>query len=118
MNIFKKSIAPITDKAWNEITNQTKQILSSYLTARNFVDIDGPNGLEQGGVSTGRLIIPENQSHEGLNYGIREFLPMVEVRKPFELDLWELDNIERGAKDADLSPLEDAVKEIDRKSVV
>ncbi len=37
---------------------------------------------------------------------------MVEVRKPFELDLWELDNIERGAKDVDLSPLENAVKEI------
>ncbi len=62
MNIFKKSIAPITDKAWNEITSHTKQLLGSYLTARNFVDIDGPNGLELGGVSTGRLIIPENQS--------------------------------------------------------
>lgn len=112
MNILKKSIAPITDKAWKEITSQTKEVLSSYLTARNFVDIDGPNGLELGGVSTGRLIMPENQSNEGVNYGIREFLPMVEVRKPFELDLWELDNIERGAKDVDLAPLEEAIKEI------
>ena len=112
MNILKKSIAPITDKAWDEIIHHTKQFLGSYLTARNFVDVDGPNGLEQGGVSTGRLIMPENHSDEGVNYGIREFMPMVEVRKPFELDLWELDNIERGAKDVDLSPLEEAVKEI------
>lgn len=112
MNILKKSIAPITDKAWEEITDRTKQILGTYLTARKFVDIDGPNGLEQGGVSTGRLIVPENQSHEGINYGIREILPFVEIRKPFELDLWELDNIERGAKDVDLTPLEDAVKEV------
>lgn len=73
MNILKKSIAPITDKAWKEITSQTKEVLSSYLTARNFVDIDGPNGLELGGVSTGRLIMPENQSNEGVNYGIRDF---------------------------------------------
>lgn len=112
MNILKKSIAPITDNAWEEITDQTKEILRNYLTARNFVDIDGPNGLKQGGVSTGRLIVPGDQSNEGINYGIREYLPMVEVRKPFELDLWELDNIERGAKDVDLTPLEDAVKEV------
>ena len=112
MNILKKSIAPITDKAWEEITDRTKQILATYLTARKFVDIDGPNGLEQGGVSTGRLIVPENQRPEGINYGIREVLPFIEIRKPFELDLWELDNIERGAKDADLSPLEEAVMEV------
>ena len=112
MNILKKSIAPITDSAWKEITDQTKEILRTYLTARNFIDIDGPNGLEQGGVSTGRLTTLDNHSQEGVNYGIREYLPMVEIRKPFELDLWELDNIERGAKDVDLGPLEEAVKEV------
>jgi uncharacterized linocin/CFP29 family protein len=112
MDILKKSLAPVTDKAWKEITEQTKNLLNACLTARNFVDIDGPNGLEFGGVSTGRLVIPENQSPEGINFGIREFLPMVEVRKPFELDLWELDNIERGARDINLEPLITAVKEI------
>lgn len=112
MNILKKSIAPITDKAWEEIADQTKEILRTYQTARKFVDIDGPNGLEQAGVSTGRLVVPENQSDKGINYGIREYLPLVEIRKPFELDLWELDNVERGAKDVDLEPLEDAVKEM------
>jgi uncharacterized linocin/CFP29 family protein len=112
MNILKKSIAPITDKGWAEIKEQTKQFLDTYRTARNFVDINGPNGLEMGGVSTGRLIIPGDQPKDGVNYGIREFLPLVEIRKPFELDLWELDNIDRGAKDVDLSPLEEAVKEI------
>lgn len=112
MNILKKSIAPITDRAWNEITDRTRQILRTYLTARKFVDIEGPTGLEQGGISTGRLIVPENQPADGVNYGIREMLPFVEIRKPFELDLWELDNIERGAKDVDLTPLEEAAKEI------
>lgn len=112
MNILKKTIAPITDKAWAEITERTKQILKTHQTARKFVNINGPNGLEQGGVSTGRLIIPVNQSHDGVNYGIRELLPFVEIRKPFELDIWELDNMERGAKDINLSPLEKALKEV------
>ncbi len=112
MNILKKSIAPITDKAWKEISEQTKRILNIYLTARKVTDIDGPNGLKMGGVSTGRLLHPGSQSEEGINYGVREYQPMVEFRKPFELDLWELDNINRGAKDIDLKPLEHAAKEV------
>jgi uncharacterized linocin/CFP29 family protein len=112
MNILRKSLAPITDKGWEEITDKTKQYLGSHLTGRKFIDINGPNGLEQGGVSTGRLMTPENKLHKGVNYGVRELLPFVEIRKPFELDLWELDNLERGAKDVDLTPLENAVKEV------
>lgn len=112
MNILKKSLAPVTDAAWAEIRERTKKIFDLYLTGRKFVDIDGPNGLEQGGVSTGRLVLPENHTDNGINYGIREMLPMVEVRRPFELDLWELDNLERGARDIDLTPLEDAAREV------
>jgi len=105
-------MAPITEAAWKEITEQASAIYKTHLTAREFVDIEGPTGLEQGGVSTGRLIMPKKQSNEGINYGIREFLPYIEIRKPFELDIWELDNLSRGAKDIDLEPLENAVKEI------
>ena len=112
MNIFKKSLAPVSEKAWGEIAERTKQILANYLTARKFADINGPNGFEMGGISTGRLVVPDNQQPEGVNYGIREFLPLTEIRKPFELDVWELDNIERGAKDIDLTPLEDAAREV------
>lgn len=112
MNILKKSMAPITDAAWEEIRVRTRQILGLNLTARKFVDIDGPNGLEKGGISTGRLILPGEHTDKGINYGIREMLPMVEVRRPFELNLWELDNLERGAKDIDLSSLEEAAREI------
>jgi uncharacterized linocin/CFP29 family protein len=112
MDILKKSMAPVTDKAWAEIIKRTRQILNTKLTARKFVDIDGPNGIELGGVSTGRLIIPDNHNENGINFGIREMLPMVEVRRPFELELWELDNVERGAKNIDLSSLEEAASEI------
>ncbi len=112
MNIFKKSLAPITDEGWKELTDQTKKLLKTHLTAREFVDINGPNGMDFGGVSTGRLINSGKNSKEGVNFGIREFLPLTEIRKPFELDLWELDNADRGAKDINLEPLEEAVKAI------
>lgn len=112
MNILKKSLAPVTDKAWKEIELQSERVLREYLTARQISDIDGPNGIEMGAVSTGRLIIPPDQSGEGINYGIREVIPLVEVRKPFTLDLWELDNASRNAADIDLENLEKAARQI------
>jgi uncharacterized linocin/CFP29 family protein len=65
MYILKRSLAPITNKAWNEITKRTKEILDTSLTARKFIDIDGPNGWEKGGIPTGRLIIPEHHTDNG-----------------------------------------------------
>ncbi|HAF30913.1 MAG TPA: bacteriocin [Bacteroidales bacterium] len=112
MNILKKQIAPLSDKAWKEIIDQSKEIFNIYLTARKFIDIDGPNGLEQGGVSTGRLIKTSNQIKEGVNYGLREVIPLVEIRKPFELDIWEMDNVDRGASDVDLEPAVVAAKQV------
>lgn len=112
MNILKKSLAPIPDNAWKIIELQSERVLREYLTARQISDIDGPNGIELGSVSTGRLIIPPDQSGEGISYGIREVIPLVEVRKPFTLDLWELDNASRNAADIDLENLEKAGRQV------
>ena len=112
MNILKKSIAPITDHAWKEITQQADSLFNIYMTARKFSEIEGPTGLDQGGIPTGRLLVPGNQTNEGINYGVREVLPFIEIRKPFELNVWELDNAERGAKDINLDPLIKAAKEV------
>jgi uncharacterized linocin/CFP29 family protein len=112
MNILKKAIAPITEEGWREITDQADKIFKTHLTARKFVDVDGPNGMDYGAVSTGKLILPEKHSKKGINWGMREVLPLVEIRKPFELDIWELDNIDRGAKDVNLEPMENAAREV------
>lgn len=112
MNILKKNMAPITDEAWKEINEQAGRIFKLYLSGRQFLDIDGPNGLDMGAVSTGHLIMPANAKKEGVNYGIREVMPLIEIRKPFDLDIMAMDDINRGALDADLEPLEEAAKEI------
>lgn len=112
MDILRQSLAPITSEAWEEINDQARQTFKNVLTARKFVDIDGPKGLDFSAVSLGRLSMKENKDKKGVNYGINKVLPLIEVRKPFVLDLWELDNAARGAEDVDLESLEIAATEL------
>lgn len=111
MDILRKSLAPISAAAWEEINDTAINILKSVLSARKFVDVEGPKGLDYSAVPTGRLNIPAGQKGK-VKFGINQVLPLVEARIPFELDIWELDNIARGARDLDLSALEDAAREM------
>ncbi|MBN1542470.1 bacteriocin family protein [candidate division KSB1 bacterium] len=112
MDFLKKSLAPITAEAWSEIESQAKTVLRSRLTARKFVDVDGPKGLNVGAVTLGRLDIPTQQKKNDVQYGIHQVLPLIETRTQFRLKIWELDNLARGAEDIDLSPLDSAAIKI------
>ncbi len=109
MDRLKRKLAPISSKAWDEIDSRAKQILKHYLSARKFVNINGPNGLEWSAVTEGRINVHHD---EILNYGIFNVKPLIEPRVSFKLDRWELDNIERGAKDINFDSLDEAVKKI------
>jgi uncharacterized linocin/CFP29 family protein len=111
MDILKKSLAPITDEAWSEINDQAKKVFNSILSARTFVDVNGPKGLGFQAVPLGRLDVPSNQKG-GVKYGVNKILPMVEARSSFDLDIWELDNATRGAEDINLDSMEDAARKI------
>jgi uncharacterized linocin/CFP29 family protein len=111
MDLLRKSLAPITDAAWEEINEQATLSLETFLTARNVVDVDGPKGWDYTSVPQGRLSI-KNSDPKKVRYGIFQVLPLVETRRTFVLDSWELDNAVRGAEDIDLGALEDAAKEI------
>lgn len=112
MDILKRNLAPITDAAWEEIRKQAARTLRSSLTARKVVDVAGPKGFDFSAVSLGRLDVPKKEAAEGINYGIRRVLPLIEIRVPFELETWELDNVERGARDIDLEPVIDAADKV------
>ncbi|MBC2850813.1 bacteriocin family protein [Cetobacterium sp. 8H] len=107
MDFLKKELAPISGKVWEEIEERAKEILATQLSARRFVRVTGPIGKERGGVNSGRLLI---KTQEGLSYGIHQVQPFVENRITFTLNRWELDNVERGAKDIDYKNLDEAVK--------
>lgn len=111
MSILRQKMAPISDKTWEMINLQAKRVLLTHLSARKFVDIEGPLGFDIGAVNTGRLrFIDDNKV--GLKYGVFQTLPLVEVRVPFNLNIWELDSIERGVEDIDFSELDKAGKNI------
>lgn len=112
MDILKQLLAPMTEHAWKELKSEADKVFGASLTARKFVDIDGPYGIEYSAVSTGRVITQSDQTHSGINFGLRQVLPLIEVRKPFTLDIWELDNLSRGAKDINLEPMQEAAYEI------
>jgi uncharacterized linocin/CFP29 family protein len=112
MDILKKSLAPVSDKAWNLINEQAKDTLSQALSARRFVDVDGPHGINHACVNLGRLNVPKNQKKGEVEYGLNQILPLTEIRMPFKLNIWELDNIERGAEDVNLDNLEEAAKKV------
>lgn len=111
MDILRKSLAPISASAWEEINDAATDVLKSVLSARKFVDIEGPKGWDYAAAPAGRINIPQNQKGKA-KYGIHQVFPLIEVRVPFELDIWELDNIARGAVDIDLGALEDAAREL------
>lgn len=112
MDILKQSFAPITKEAWEEIYDEAKNTLSATLSARKFVDVEGPKGLDTAAVSIGKLQIPAKQSKDNVQYGIHQLLPLVETRMPFSLNIWELDNLARGSKDVDLDNVHQAAKKI------
>ena len=112
MDILKRNLAPITEEAWEEINETASQILKANLSARRFVDVEGPKGWDFSGVPLGRVNVAQGKAKEGVNYGVRTIQPLVDARVLFDLDVWELDNAVRGAEDIDLEPLEDAARKI------
>lgn len=111
MDILKRSIAPLTQEAWEEIEQRASQVLKTHLSARKVVSVDGPKGWGFNSVSTGRLNLIKEESGK-VNSGLYDVKPLLETRLTFELDRWEMDNIIRGAKDIDLEPLEKAAEKI------
>lgn len=111
MDLMRQQLAPISDAAWSEINDEAKNVFAIHLSGRRLVDVSGAKGIEAAAVNLGRLDVPEQKGKE-LRYGVRRVLPLVEVRAPFELEIWELDNVDRGAGDPDLDDLRRAAKEI------
>ncbi|HKK01913.1 MAG TPA: family 1 encapsulin nanocompartment shell protein [Desulfuromonadales bacterium] len=112
MDLLRRELAPITPTAWQEIDAMARDALSANLSARKFVDLDGPHGIAHACVNLGRLETPSGQKPDAVRYGVHQVLPLVETRVNFVLKQWELDNIDRGARDFQLDALVSAARKI------
>jgi uncharacterized linocin/CFP29 family protein len=109
-DILRRQLAPISDAAWGLIDQQALQVLKPNLSARAVVDFSGPHGWELGAVNLGRVEIEQGEPLNGVSWGLRENLPLIEIRIPFKLNQMELDSVTRGSRDPDLSAVQDAAR--------
>lgn len=112
MDLLRRELAPISPTAWAEIDDMAREALVANLSARKFVDTDGPHGISHACVNLGRIDLPGGQKSGEVGYGIHKVLPLIEARVSFALQQWELDNIDRGARDIQLDSLVAATRQI------
>ena len=111
MDNLHRTLAPISDSAWQQIEEEAARTLKRYLAARKVVDLIGPKGFDLAAIGTGhaRDIAP---LCAGLKVAQRRVTPVLELRVPFALTRQAIDDVERGSNDSDWQPLKDAARTI------
>jgi uncharacterized linocin/CFP29 family protein len=111
MDNLHRELAPISDSAWSQIEEEATRTLKRHLAGRRVVDVHGPEGFALSAIGTGHVgnIAPPG---DGVGALLRVVRPLVELRAPFDLDRQAIDDVERGAMDADWQPVKDAARQL------
>ena len=119
MNNLHRELAPISEAAWADLEDEARRTFKRHVAGRRIVDVAGPGGFDLSAVGTGHLQ-PIDPHSDGVIAQTRRAQPIVELRVPFTVDRLQIDDVERGAKDADWQPVKDAARQIafaeDRRS--
>jgi uncharacterized linocin/CFP29 family protein len=111
MNNLHRDLAPISEAAWDAIESEATRTIKRHLGGRRIVDVRGPDGVGHSAMGTGHTMAIDPHS-EGVHTRIREVLPLVEIRVPFELQRQAIDDVERGAEDSDWQAVKDAARQL------
>lgn len=110
MSHLHRELAPISDRAWEEIEKEARRSLKNFLAARQLIDFSGPHGWDYSAESLGRLDrVPDPV--DGVEAGVRVVQPLVELRHRFTMDRSAIEDIDRGRPDPDLSRVGDAARQ-------
>src|SRR5688572_14470359 len=109
MTHLHRELAPISENAWQQIENEATRTLRTFLTARQIVDFSGPHGWDFSAESLGRLERVQGPI-DGVDAGVRVVQPLVELRHTFSMNRADIDDIDRGRPDPDLSKVVEAAK--------
>lgn len=65
-----RDLAPVADRAWEEIEEQARATLTACLAARKLVDVSGPHGWDRSAVNPGRVdIVDQGPGKDGPSSG-------------------------------------------------
>ena len=109
MDHLRRQLAPVTGASWATIDAEATRTLHHFLAARPLVDFHGPKGWDHSARSLGRTE-PLAAVADGVELRRRLVQPLLELRTPFTLERDEIDAIDRGSTDPDLSALIDAAR--------
>lgn len=113
MNHLLREVAPLSSAAWEQVDDEAKDRLTTYLAARRLVDFQGPLGWSHSAVNLGTSVpVSGPATAKGVQARARQVLPLVELRVPFTLDRAALDEADRGNADVDLDPVVEAAASI------
>jgi uncharacterized linocin/CFP29 family protein len=111
MNNLHRELAPVSDAAWAEISEETARTFKRHLAGRRVVDVAGPAGEGLSAVGTGHIKEIESPG-DGVLARQRHVLSVVELRVPFSLDREQIDDVARGSRDSDWQPVKDAARQL------
>lgn len=109
MDRLRRSLAPVSDGAWELIDEEAERALRHFLAARSLVDYTGPQGWDWSAASRGR-VRPGVSPVAGVTASTRVVTEAVEFRTPFGLSRAEIDAVDRGTDAPDLDAVADAAK--------
>jgi len=107
---LNRELAPMSEKAWEAVEEEARDVLRTHLAARRLFDFEGPLGWERSSIDLGEVEALEGAGPSGALIRKRVVRPLIELRVPFELDRHELERVDRGAASIDLDPVRDAAR--------
>jgi uncharacterized linocin/CFP29 family protein len=111
MNNLHRELAPVSDAAWAEISQEAARTFKRHLAGRRVMDVQGPAGEGLSAVGTGHIREIEAPG-DGVLARQRHVLSVVELRVPFSLDREQIDDVDRGSRDSDWQPVKDAARQL------
>jgi uncharacterized linocin/CFP29 family protein len=109
VNNLHRELAPISDAAWADLEEEARRTFTRHVACRRTVDVTGPEGLALSAVGTGHLTELSSPG-DGVQARLREVARVVELRVPFTVSREAVDDVARGAQDADWQPVKDAAR--------
>lgn len=111
MDNLHRALAPVSDAAWADLEAEARRTFKRHVAARRLVDVPEAAGVAQAALSTGHLATIKPPS-DGVLADLRGAQPLVRLRVPFTVSRAQVDNVERGAKDADWDPVKAAARRL------